>query len=109
MAATAARWLDEQIAALASGMVTSLEAEPVQSRLKDIAFDALLSAIERAHAQGTGHGAITPNTIVLEAGQPVLAPGGQPSADAQASDLYAVGTVLYESVSGRSWRAQSAL
>jgi hypothetical protein len=66
---------------------------------------ALLAAIERAHAQGRGHGAITPHTIVLEAGRPVLVPTGQPSADALASDLFAVATVLYESVSGRPWPA----
>jgi hypothetical protein len=65
----------------------------------------LLSAIERAHARGTGYGgeAITPSTIVLEAGRPVLASGGQPSADVLASDLFAVAAILYESLSGRPW------
>jgi len=68
---------------------------------------ALLSAIESAHARGTGYGggAITPSAIVLEGGRPVLVSGSQPSASALASDLFAVATVLYESVSGRPWPA----
>jgi hypothetical protein len=86
-------------------LAARLRSGPLSVREATKISRALLTAIERAHAQGTGYGAITPNTIVLDAGQPVLVPAGQPSADALASDLYAVGTVLYESVSGRSWSA----
>jgi hypothetical protein len=64
---------------------------------------SLLSAIEAAHARGKPHGAITPNTIVLEDGRPVLVPVAAPTAAALAADLYGIASVLYESVSGRSW------
>ncbi|HEY3219486.1 MAG TPA: hypothetical protein VGJ80_02035 [Gemmatimonadales bacterium] len=66
---------------------------------------ALLSAIESAHARGMGHGAITSHAIVLEEGQPILVVGDAPSTDALTTDLFAVGAVLYESVSGRPWPA----
>jgi hypothetical protein len=86
-------------------LAARLRAGPLSVREATQICRTLLSAIERAHAQGTGHGAITPNTIVLEAGRPVLVSPGQPSADALASDLFAVAAVLYESVSGRPWPA----
>jgi hypothetical protein len=66
---------------------------------------ALLSALEAAHARGAAHGAITPDSIVLEEGKPVLVPAVAPRQDALTADLYAVATVLYESVSGRPWTA----
>lgn len=86
-------------------LAARLRSGPLSVREATQICRALLSAIERAHALGTGYGAITPNTIVLEAGRPVLGSGGQQSADALASELYAVATVLYESVSGRPWSA----
>ncbi|MDR3476119.1 MAG: tetratricopeptide repeat protein, partial [Devosia sp.] len=48
MAPTAAMWLDGLIITLASGKVAPLHAQEMQSRLKTIPFDAMLSAIERA-------------------------------------------------------------
>jgi hypothetical protein len=86
-------------------LAARLRAGPLSGREATQICRALLSAIESAYARGTGYGggAITPSTIVLEAGRPVVVPGGQPSADALASDLFAVATVLYESVSGRPW------
>ena len=63
----------------------------------------LLSVIEASHARGVGHGAIRANTIMFEAGRPVLAPVGTTPADSPASDVYAVATVLYEAISGRPW------
>lgn len=88
-------------------LAARLRSGPLSVREATQICRALLSAIERAHARGTGYGgeAITPSTIVLEAGRPVLASGDQPSADVLASDLFAVATVLYESVSGRPWPA----
>jgi len=88
-------------------LAARLRSGPLSVREATQICRALLSAIETAHARGTGFGggAITPSTIVLEAGRPVLVSGSQPSATALASDLFAVATVLYESVSGRSWPA----
>ena len=64
---------------------------------------ALLSAIESAHARGVGHGDIRASTVVLEQGRPVLAPMSTTAAESPAADVYAVATLLYEAVSGRSW------
>ena len=80
---------------LRSGPLSVLEATQI--------CRALLSAIETSHARGVGHGAIRANTIMLEAGRPVLAPMGTTPADSPAGDVYAVATVLYEAISGRSW------
>ena len=88
-------------------LAARLRSGPISVREATQICRALLTAIESAHARGTGFGggAITPSTIVLQAGRPVLASGSQPSAEALASDLFAVATVLYESVSGRPWPA----
>jgi hypothetical protein len=86
-------------------LAARLRSGPLSVREATQICRALLAAIERAHSQGTGHGAITPHTIVLDAGRPVLEAAGEPSADALAADLFAVATVLYESVSGRPWSA----
>src|SRR5207249_1692645 len=64
---------------------------------------ALLSAIESAHARGAGYGDIRANTVVLEQGRPVLAPMSTTASESPAADVYAVATLLYEAVSGRSW------
>ena len=66
---------------------------------------ALLSAIEAAHARGAAHGAITADAIVLAEGRLVLTgpPAGPSSPDALAAELYAVASIFYEAVSGRSW------
>src|SRR5207245_1558352 len=48
---------------------------------------------------------ITPGTIILEEGRPILEDVSPPATDAMATDLFAVATVLYESVSGRPWTA----
>ena len=86
-------------------LAARLRSGPLSVREATQICRALLSAIESAHARGMGFGggAITPSTIVLEAGRPALVSGSQPSATALASDLFAVATVLYESVSGRAW------
>src|SRR3989442_4012908 len=88
-------------------LAARLRSGPLSVREATQICRALLSAIESAHARGTGYGggAITPSAIVLEGGRPVLVSGSQPSASALTSDLFAVATVLYESVSGRPWPA----
>jgi len=85
-------------------LAARLRSGPLSVREATQICRGLLSAIDSAHARGTGHGAITPNTIVLEEGRPVLVSEGAPSADALATDLFAVATVLYESLSGQPWR-----
>jgi hypothetical protein len=64
---------------------------------------ALLSVIE---ARSPAHGAITADSIVLEQGRPTLLPGGgsDPSTSPEA-DLFAIASVLYQSVTGRQWVA----
>jgi hypothetical protein len=84
-------------------LAARLRSGPLSVREATQICRGLLSAIDSAHARGTGHGAITPSTIVLEEGRPVLVSGVAPSADALATDLFAVATVLYESLSGRPW------
>jgi len=77
---------------------------PLSAREATHLCRALLSAIEAAHTRGTAHGAITLDSIVLEEGKPVLVTAAAvPGEDALTADLYAVATVLYESVSGRTW------
>lgn len=76
---------------------------PLSAREATHLCRALLSAIEAAHARGTAHGAITLDSIVLEEGKPVLVAAAAPGEDALTADLYAVATVLYESVCGRTW------
>lgn len=63
---------------------------------------ALLSALEQAHARGTAHGAISPDTILLEDGQPMLTTVPTPAARPEA-DLYALAVVAYEAMTGRTW------
>jgi hypothetical protein len=76
---------------------------PLSAREATQLCRALLSAIETAHARGTVHASITPESIVLEGGKPTLIRATTAGSDALATDLYAVATVLYESVSGRPW------
>lgn len=76
---------------------------PLSAREATHLCRAILSTIEAAHARGTAHGAITLDSIVLDEGKPVLVSAAAPGADVLTADLYAVATVLYESVSGRSW------
>lgn len=61
---------------------------------------ALLAAIESRPAS---HGAISADTIVLEQGRPKLQPGESSTAPSSEADLYAVASVLYQSVTGREW------
>lgn len=63
---------------------------------------ALLANIESRPAS---HGAITADTIVLEQGRPTLPPGESGAAASADADLYAVASVLYQSVTGREWVA----
>ena len=58
----------------------------------------LLSLVET-----TPHGAITTDTIVLKDGRPALIPEARTAGAGLDSDLYAVGSVLYESLTGRRW------
>jgi hypothetical protein len=82
-----------------------LRSAPLSVREATQICRALLSAIEAEHTRGRPHGAITPTTIVLEQGRPALAPPAPPATPPSelAADLYAVATILYESVSGREW------
>jgi len=86
-------------------LAARLRSGPLSVREATQICRTLLSTIETAHARGRAHGSITPGTIILEEGRPVLEPGSAPSTDAMATDLFAVATVLYESVSGRPWSA----
>jgi serine/threonine protein kinase len=87
-------------------LAARLRTGPLSPREATQICRALLSAIEAAHARGVAHGAISPQTIVLEQGRAVLAAdGASQAADGLAADLYAVATVLYEAVSGRPWSA----
>jgi len=62
---------------------------------------ALLAAIETRSAP---HGAISADMIVLEQGRPALLPPGTPQpAASSGADLYAIGGVLYYSLTGREW------
>jgi len=78
---------------------------PLSAREATHLCRTLLSAIEAAHARGAATGAITPDSIVLDEGKPVLVSAAVPSEDALSAELYAVATVLYASVSGRTWTA----
>jgi hypothetical protein len=76
-----------------------LRAGPLSVREATQLCRALLSAIEAAP-----HGAITADTIVLEQGRPVLVRSA-PGASTAQPDLYAIGSLLYESLTGRPWVA----
>jgi hypothetical protein len=62
---------------------------------------ALLRAIEMAPKS---HGAIRTDTILLEEGRPTLVTAGAPPGSAE-EDLYAIASVLYETLTGRPWTA----
>lgn len=83
-------------------LATRLRSGPLSVREATQISRALLSALETAHARGVAHGSITPGTIILEEGRASLDVASARTADV-AADLYAVATVLYESVSGRPW------
>jgi hypothetical protein len=85
-------------------LAARLQSGPLSTREATQICRALLSAIEQAHARGTSHASITPGTIILEQGRPVLPLGPSvEAADDLANELFAVATILYESVSGRPW------
>ncbi len=86
-------------------LAARLRAGPLSAREATQLCRTLLSTIETAHARGTVHGPITPATIILDAGRPILDAASTPASDAVAADLFAIATVLYESVSGRPWTA----
>ena len=89
-------------------LAARLRTGPLSPREATQICRALLSAIEAAHARGVAHGAISPQTIVLDQGRTVLAADGVPqTTDPLATDLYAVAAVFYESVTGRPWRAET--
>ena len=64
---------------------------------------ALLSAIESAHARGVAHGSITVAAIMLEGDRVLLGPVDAATPDTPATDVYAVGAVMYEAIGGRVW------
>jgi serine/threonine-protein kinase len=65
---------------------------------------SLLAAIETAHARGIAHGSISASTIVLDGDRTLLGRSGDQTApDIPAEDVYAVGMVLYEAITGRTW------
>ena len=86
-------------------LAARLRSGPLSVREATQICRALLSTIETAHARGTSHGSITPGTIILEEGRTILEGVSPPETDATATDLFAVATVLYESVTGRPWTA----
>src|SRR5262245_27196601 len=86
-------------------LAARLRAGPLSPREATQVCRTLLLAIESAHARGVAHGAISPQTIVLEQGRALIVSGGAPEATDAASDLFAVATVLYEAVTGRAWPA----
>lgn len=85
-------------------LAARLRTGPLSPREATQICRALLSAIETAHARGVTHGAISPQTIVLEEGRVrIVSEGAPPAADVLAADLFAVATLLYHAVSGRQW------
>jgi len=86
-------------------LAARLRSGPLSVREATQICRTLLSTIETAHARGTSHGSITPDTIILEEGRLILEGASAPATDALATDLFAAATVLYESVSGRPWIA----
>ncbi|MFN2572436.1 MAG: hypothetical protein ABR537_12645 [Gemmatimonadales bacterium] len=84
-------------------LATRLQLGPISVREATQISRALLSAIESAHASGRPHGAITPDTIVLENGRTVLTAAPASDGDVIETDLYAIAAVLYECISGRRW------
>src|SRR5689334_4503623 len=86
-------------------LATRLRSGPLSVREATQICRALLSAIESASARGVSYGPITPETVVWEEGRLVLPSGTRSSPDSLANDLTAAGAVLYESLSGRPWRA----
>ena len=85
-----------------STLADRLRSGPLSVREATQICRALLSAIESAHARGVAYGGIRANTVVLEQGRPVLARMST-TAESPAADVYAVATLLYEAVSGRTW------
>jgi serine/threonine protein kinase len=72
---------------------------------------SLLTAVEQAHARGAAHGTISVGTIVLEGDRAVLSPRDPAAAalsDTPSDDVYSVGMVLYEAITGRSWSSGTA-
>lgn len=78
-------------------LATRLRLGPLSVREATQICRGLLAAIEQQP-----HGAISSSSIVLEEGRPLLVSSRSSSPDL-AADLYAVASLLYESVSGRSW------
>src|SRR5439155_15799926 len=82
-------------------LAARLRSGPLSIREATQICRALLSTIETAHARGTAHGPITPGTIILEAGRPILDAARPPASEAVANDLFDDATVVDEWVSGR--------
>jgi serine/threonine protein kinase len=78
-----------------------LKRGPVSARQAVQITRDLLSALQATHAQGSVHGHVTPDNIVLEESHAVLTAGtGRGTAQ---TDLYAVAVVMYEAITGRRW------
>lgn len=86
-------------------LATRLRSGPLSVREATHIYRTLLSAIETATARGIALGPITPETIVLEDGRPILPSAHAPLTASPASALYAIAALFYESLSGRTWSA----
>ena len=89
-----------------------LDGEPLSSRLAENRFTPdeavrlgrdLLGAIGAAHRSGVIHGDIRPDNVFCLPDRFVLADFGVTDEVTSRSDLYSIGAILYQALSGRVW------